>query len=247
MQRQCYVQDTVALSLQDVHTKNIHGLNLKVHSGEIVGVLDIENKAKKDLEKLITGQKSVLSGSMYLKNCKYEPQNPQQTLKQGVGYIRGDFLEDSIFPKMSILDNIILPVVKKTSKFKLLVNTKIERFVKKECLSIVKASKSEVNSSPSAVDLTIKQQIVYNRWLLFNPKILLCVEPFARADVLLKLEISSIYEELAKNEIGMLLLSVNLKDLILICDRIIILKNGKCAYEVEKKDFKAFNGDKILL
>jgi ABC-type sugar transport system ATPase subunit len=246
-ERQCYVQDTVALSLENVHTKNIHGLNLKVHNGEIVGVLDIENKAKKDLEKLITGQKSVLAGSMYLKNCKYEPKSPQHTLKQGVGYIRGDLLEDSIFPKMSILNNIILPVVKKTSKFKLLVNTKIERFVKKECLNIVKASQSEVNNSPSAVDLTIKQQIVYNRWLLFNPKVLLCVEPFARADVLLKLEITSIYEELAKNEIGMLLLSVNLKDLILICDRIIILKNGKCAYEVEKKDFKTFNADKMFL
>jgi ABC-type sugar transport system ATPase subunit len=246
-ERRCYVQDTVALSLQDIHTKHLHGLNLNVHNGEIVGVLDIENKAKKDLEKLITGQKPMIRGSMYLKDCKYEPKNPQHTLKRGVGYIQGDFLEDSIFPQMSILNNIILPVIKKTSRFKLLVNTKIERFVKKECLNIIKASKSEVNNSPSAVDLTIKQQIVYNRWLLFNPKVLLCVEPFARADVLLKLEITSIYEELAKNEIGMLLLSVNLKDLILICDRIIILKNGECAYEVEKRDFKTFNADKIFL
>ena len=246
-ERECYAQDSIALTLQDIYTKHLQGLNLKVHNGEIVGVLDIENKAKKDLEKIITGQKPMQQGSMYLRNCKYEPKSPQHTLNQGVGYIQGDLLEDSIFPKMSILDNIILPVIKKTSKFKLLVNRKIERFVKKECLNIVKASQSEVNNSPSAVDSTLKQQIVYNRWLLFNPKVLLCIEPFARADVLLKLELTSIYEELAKNEIGILLLSVNLKDLVLICDRIIILKNGKCAYEIEKKDFKTFNTDKIFI
>lgn len=246
-ERKCYSQDKVAFSVQNIHTRHVKGLNLKVHKGEIVGVLDIENKANKELERLITGQNPINQGGMYLNNCKYEPLNLHHAIRQGIGYIQGDFIEDSIFHKMSILDNIILPVIKRTSKFRILVNRKIERFVKKECLNIVKVLQNEVSDSPSAVDSRLKQQIIYNRWLLFNPKLLLCVEPFARADILLKLELTSIYEELAKNEIGMLLLSVNLKDLILICDRIIILKNGLCAYEIYKKDFMSFNTDKIFL
>jgi len=246
-ERRGYAQEEIALALEDIHTHHVHGLSLKVHKGEIVGVLDIENKAKKELEMLLTGQILKAQGSMYLNNFRYEPQNLSHAIRLGFGYIQGDLLENSIFTKMSILDNIILPVIKKTSRFKILVNRKIERFVKKECLNIVKASQSEINNSPVAVDSILKQQIIYNRWLLYNPKVLLCVEPFARADALLKLELTAIYEELAKNEIGMLLFSVNLKDLILICDRIIILKKGKCAYEIDKKDFKSLNTNKIFL
>ncbi|MCM8709982.1 ATP-binding cassette domain-containing protein [Clostridium sp. SYSU_GA19001] len=246
-ERHSHTQDTAVLSLKNIHTKYVHGLSLNVNKGEIVGVLDIENKAKRDLEKLLIGEGSRTQGHMYLNDKKYEPKNLQHALRHGVGYVRGDLLEDSIFSKMSILDNIILPVIKKTSRFKFLVNTKIERFVKKECLNIVKTSQSEVNNSPSSVDSTLKHQIVYNRWLLFNPKVLICVEPFVRADVLLKLELTEAYEELAKNEIGMLLFSVNLKDLTLICDRIIILKNGKAAYEIEKRNFKTFAKDKIFI
>ena len=176
MEHKSYVKDKVVFSLKNIHTKHLNGLSLKVHEGEIVGVFDIENKANKDLEKLITGQSPINEGIMNLDNRKYEPLKLHNAIRQGIGYIQGDFINNSIFSKMSILDNITLPVIKKTSKFRVLVNWKIERFVKKECLNIVKASESEVNNSPSAVNSTLSQLIIYNRWMLFNPKLLLCVE-----------------------------------------------------------------------
>ena len=230
-------QRSVAFQAVRLCASHIRDLTFSVHTGEILGIFDLDSRSLSELEKIIIGQLQPDSGALRLCGKPFTPGCLEDAVRHSIGYIRGTDMDQSIFRNLSILNNILLPILKRTSQFRILVNPKIGKYVKKECQTIEEFLQRNVDMTPSAADSALKQQIVYNRWLLYSPKVLLCMEPFARTDILGKRQLRGFYKDFSRNDTGVLILSVNIADLSCFCDRILLLKNGVPAAEYLKINF----------
>jgi ABC-type sugar transport system ATPase subunit len=82
-----------------------------------------------------------------------------------------------------------------------------------------------------------QQKIVVSKWLAMNPKLLILDEPTRGVDVGAKAEIHSLINELAKQGIGVLLISSELPELLGMSDRILVMCRGEIAGELSRNQF----------
>ena len=89
-----------------------------------------------------------------------------------------------------------------------------------------------------------QQKVIIGRWLLTNPEVLLLDEPTRGIDVGAKYEIYQLILKLASEGKGVMMVSSEMPELIGICDRILVMSNGKLAGIVERgKDFGGVQGE----
>ena len=82
-----------------------------------------------------------------------------------------------------------------------------------------------------------QQKVVIAKWLLNTPKMLIMDEPTRGIDVASKYEIYTIIQTLAKNGSAILFVSSEMEELMGICDRILVMKNGQIGGEVNRAEF----------
>jgi len=82
-----------------------------------------------------------------------------------------------------------------------------------------------------------QQKVMIAKWLAINPRILILDEPTRGIDVGAKAEIHTLLRELAKNGIGIILISSEMPEIIGMCDRVIVMREGRVTGEL--------SGDKI--
>lgn len=82
-----------------------------------------------------------------------------------------------------------------------------------------------------------QQKVIIGRWMLTKPDVLILDEPTRGVDVGAKAEIYRLIGELAKDGKGILMVSSELPELMGICDRILVVREGRLAGELERRDF----------
>jgi ribose transport system ATP-binding protein len=80
-----------------------------------------------------------------------------------------------------------------------------------------------------------QQKVVLARWLLRDCRVLLLDEPTRGVDVATKAELYRIIRDLAKNGVGVLVVSSELEELVGICSRILVMREGEIVAEVDGK------------
>ena len=81
-----------------------------------------------------------------------------------------------------------------------------------------------------------QQKVVIARWIASHPEVLLCDEPTRGIDVGAKSEVYEILREISSQGIGIILVSSELPELISLCDRIIVMHEGKITGEINREE-----------
>ena len=143
---------------------------------------------------------------------------------------------------MNIYFNTIIANIKEYGKF-LLSQRKIAKDTKRsiDALAVKTPSPKTAIRSLSGGN---QQKVIIGRWLLTNPEILLLDEPTRGIDVGAKFEIYQLIINLANEGKGIVMVSSEMPELLGICDRILVMSNGRLAGVVERgKDFGGVEGE----
>jgi len=152
---------------------------------------------------------------------------PEEMMKNGMGFLPEDRKQEGIFLDMSVKDNVIAASLDKSSNNKITMNDKKAR---ENTLNMVKKMNIKVgNIEDLALSLSggNQQKLLIARWLLVNPRVLIVDEPTRGIDVGAKQEVYYILRELAKQGMGIIVISSELPEIIGLSDRIITLYKGK--------------------
>ncbi len=84
-------------------------------------------------------------------------------------------------------------------------------------------------------------ELVYHRVLLQNPRLVICVQPFAGIDVYQRLRIIQLINILRERGIAVLILAVSLSDSLQVADRLLAGKNGRILREIDRADFSSLD------
>ncbi|MCD6551908.1 sugar ABC transporter ATP-binding protein [Thermotoga sp.] len=233
------VPGEVALEVKDLKWKDkVKNVSFKVRKGEVLGFAGLVGAGRTETMLLIFGVNKKEAGKIFVNGKEVEIENPEDAIKLGIGLIPEDRKLQGLVLKMTVKDNIVLPLLKNISKWGLVLDEKkedgmAEEYVKR--LSIKTPSIYQITENLSGGN---QQKVVLAKWLATNADILIFDEPTRGIDVGAKAEIHRIIRELATQGKAVIMISSELPEILNLSDRIVVMWEGEITAVLDNKEKK---------
>lgn len=219
--------------------------SLRVQSGEILGLAGLFGAGHSELLRLIFGADRKTAGSVRIDGETRTIQSPSDAIRNGIGYVPADGLEQGMFLEMDVRDNVLMTSLERHSVFGFLNVAALSKVFLEATRSIplrLEAAQIRAQSlSPGT-----QQKLLIARWLALKPRVLLLDEPTRGIDIEAKLEIYRIIAELAESGLGIVLISSELAELERLCDRVLIMRHGELVGELNPSKGDAITQSQIM-
>jgi erythritol transport system ATP-binding protein len=212
-------------------------LSLTLRAGEIVGIYGLLGAGRSELFECLMGLHPEASGAVWLDgNAIHAGHTVGARIRRGLSLIPEDRQREGLIQIMSVTDNMTLASLWKYLKHGLhLANALTTRSVKRMIADLaVKVSNPQV--AVSSLSGGNQQKVVIGKALLTSPKVLLMDEPTRGIDVGAKAEVFRIMGDLAAQGLGILFVTSELKEILAISDRIIVMSKGRITAEFDRTD-----------
>lgn len=203
-------------------------ISFTLREGEILGVCGLDGSGRTELLENIFGTSTRSSGKLYLKEREVYNRNPEESIKNGFAFVTEERRASGIFGILSIRENTVISSLRKWRIGPLLSKRKMNRTTL-EYIKKLGVKTPDENTKIRSLSGGNQQKVIFARWLLLEPTVLLLDEPTRGIDVGAKYEIYELICELARSGRGVILVSSEMPELIGLCDRIMILSGGKLA------------------
>ncbi|HAR79474.1 MAG TPA: sugar ABC transporter ATP-binding protein [Succinivibrionaceae bacterium] len=229
------VSDEVVLSVKDVTVPGIiNDVSFDLHKGEILGFGGLSESGMHEIGKAVFGASFDREGSVTLSDGTAINDIPT-AIKHSIAYTSKDRDNESIVINQSIKDNICLPSMGKLSSgpLNLLSKKKSREFADKYAKEM---SVKMVNTDQFVSQLSggNKQKVVLARWIGKGSDIVVLDSPTRGIDIKVKQDIYQLMDKMRKSGKSIIMISEELMELIGMCDRIIIMKDGAINGEIKR-------------
>jgi ribose transport system ATP-binding protein len=201
--------------------------------GEILGFSGLIGAGRTELAKTIFGEFKKDEGEIYLSGKPLKIENVRDAIKEGITLIPEDRKKEGLVLCLSLADNICLPNAREVSSAGIVSREKKS--------SLVRNLINELQIRPALPNRAVvdfsggnQQKAVIAKWLVKNPRVLVLDEPTRGVDVGAKSEIYSLMRRLTEKGVGIIFISSEMPELIGICDRILVMNEGRINGEFKK-------------
>lgn len=218
--------------------EKIDDISFSLKKGEILGFAGLMGSGRTEILETLFGIREKLDGEVRLNGKKVHVKNSGDAVKSGFALIPEDRRKQGLVLIHSVKENAILPKVTRLCKYKFLVD-------EKKANEVIANNVRELNVVTDGIHKRInllsggnQQKIVIAKWLNMQPEIMMLDEPTAGVDIGAKAEIIDLVRKFADGGKGVLFVSSELAELMAVCDRIIVLFDGKITGEIARKELK---------
>ena len=210
------------------HVKNA---GFELRAGEVLGLAGLVGAGRTELARLIFGADPKESGEVHLEGKLVDIKHPIDAVQQGIGYVPEDRKLAGVFLQMSCRDNIAMNILSRNAKAGIIdfkyINERSR--VQAKALSLRAASLWVRAGGLSGGN---QQKLLLARWLEINPKVLILDEPTRGVDIGAKAEIYAVIQQLADKGMAVVFISSELPEIIGVCKRVIVMREGVVMGEV---------------
>ena len=205
---------------------SLSDVSFTLRRGEILGISGLDGAGRTELLENIFGTATRRSGKLYLEGKEIYNRNPTESIKNGFAFVTEERRSAGIFGILGIRENTVISSIKKFKRGPLLSKKKMSA-VTREYIKKLNVKTPNEDTKIRSLSGGNQQKVIFARWLLCEPTVLLLDEPTRGIDVGAKYEIYELIRELAANGRGVILVSSEMPELIGLCDRIMVLSGGK--------------------
>ncbi len=208
-------------------------INFEVRRGEVVGFAGLIGSGRSEIAKGICGlEGNVLSGNVMIEGHKVQIRNYQDSIQHGMVYLSEDRKGDGVFLDLSIATNISALAVEQVSSSIGMINKGREFSQARRLANRLNLKRGHISYPVSSLSGGNQQKVALAKMLSINPKVIFLDEPTRGVDVGAKSEIHKILRELANEGVGIIVISSELPELIGLCDRVLVIREGQFSGEV---------------
>lgn len=213
----------------------LEDFSLELHKGEILGIGGLTDCGMHDLGKALFGLIKPLTGSVTVYSQKTIIKSAYGAIRNKVGYVSKNRDLEALDMNSSIKENITLPSLDLLSNWFLINSKKEKKFAKDEIesLSIKCSSELQLCKSLSGGN---KQKVSIAKWLGNQSEIFIFDCPTRGIDVIVKAALYQLMIQLKAQGKSIIMISEELSELIGMCDRIMILRDGKLSGSFERSE-----------
>lgn len=223
-------------NLESTHT--FSDISFSVGKGEILGITGLLGSGRTELAEAIFGKYPVDSGQISINGKVIELNSPTAALEAGIGYVPPDRLTQGLFLEQSILRNLVaVGIDRYRSGWGILSPKKLNNVGGKWIEDLRIKTKNPLNPVTSLSGGN-QQRVVLAKWLSMQPQLMILNGPTVGVDVGSKREILEIIKERALEGMSFLVVSDDIPELIQICHRVLVIKNGRVSNEFDESNLK---------
>jgi ribose transport system ATP-binding protein len=209
----------------------VRGVSLQVRAGEVVGLGGLVGSGRTELLRLIYGIDRPDAGEVTVDGKRLRPDQPSAAIAAGLGLAPEDRKSQGLVLQWSQAKNVSIADLRRFSRG--LLNVRAERAAAREQLRALNTVPDDVDRVVRLLSGGNQQKVVLARWLLRRCRVLLLDEPTRGVDVATKAEIYRIICDLANSGLGVLMVSSELEELVGICSRVLVMRDGEIVAEME--------------
>jgi ribose transport system ATP-binding protein len=222
---------TPVLEVRDLYGGTAKGVSFDVNPGEIVGLYGLVGSGRSSVARTITGQRKAASGTIKLHGSPLSLPTPGAGVAKRIAYVTEDRRLEGFVNDFGNGENMSLVVLPKMSKAGI-VQAAVERKRVRELIG-----EYQVKGGTKTFTRTLsggnQQKVVVAKWLETDPDFLVLDEPTKGIDVGARANIYEIIHRVAARGKGVLVVSSEAEELLSLCHRILVMRNGVIAGEFD--------------
>ncbi|KLU71631.1 MAG: hypothetical protein RHS_2345 [Robinsoniella sp. RHS] len=230
--------DILTVQHLNINSK-LQDISFSLKKGEILGFAGLMGSGRTEILETLFGVRKKESGTVLLNGKVIEVKSTRDAVKAGFALIPEDRRKQGLVLIHSVKENAILPIVTKLRKKKILVDEKAADEMVAKNIEQLNIITDGIQKRINLLSGGNQQKVVIAKWLNMNPQIMMLDEPTAGVDIGAKTEIIELIRNFADEGKGVIFVSSELTELMAVCDRIIILYDGRITGEIERKEIKA--------
>ncbi|HYF82305.1 MAG TPA: sugar ABC transporter ATP-binding protein [Clostridia bacterium] len=213
-------------------TNHFSNVSFNLMPGEILGITGLLGCGRTELAKSLFGLMPASSGEIFVNGVRTRMESVQDAIKSNIGYVPEDRLTEGLHMEQTIGENSVICIIDKLlGKIKNLDKNKMKLQMEKG-LNSIKIEGMAYDKQAKSLSGGNQQKVVLVKWLAANPKILILNCPTVGVDVGSKSEIHEVIKNLAKTGIGIIVISDDIPEILMICNRIMVMNQGNVVSEV---------------
>ncbi len=212
----------------------LRDIHLQIGAGEIVGLAGLAGAGRTELAWSLFGVRPRGGGEVTLCGQPFRPASPAEAIAAGLGYLTEDRKAFGLFLEMSLSRNVAAASLKQFGGG--FYHDARERSVAGEYRQRLRIACPGVEQEAGRLSGGNQQKVLFARWLLVNPRVLIADEPTRGVDVGAKAELHQLLRDFAGRGSALLLISSELPELLALSDRLYVLRNGRIAGELSRNE-----------
>ncbi len=213
--------------------KRFQKVSFELRKGEILGIGGLIGSGRTEIAEGICGLRQTTEGDVRLHDKALRVARYADAVRAGVVYLSEDRKGSGIFLDLSIAQNISALDLRSLTGSLGLLNARAEADRAEELAHRLGVRMGGIGMPVSSLSGGNQQKVAIAKQLAVDPKIIILDEPTRGIDVGAKSEIHRLLRDLARSGIGIIVISSELQELLGLCDRAIVIREGAVAGEVE--------------
>ena len=214
-------------------------VSFTVKRGEVLGFAGLIGAGRTDIALALFGIEPATAGTIAFKGREVAIRRPDEAMAIGIAYVSEDRRQLGLSLPMSIAANISLPSLRRYLDGLGLIRTAAERATAEEYRKRLSIRTPDVDLAVGKLSGGNQQKVMLSKWLNTHPDLLILDEPTRGIDIGAKVEVHALIAELAREGIGIILISSDLPEVLAMSDRILVMREGRQMAILERSQANA--------
>ncbi|MCS5721570.1 sugar ABC transporter ATP-binding protein [Herbiconiux sp. CPCC 203407] len=210
----------------------VDGLDLDLRPGETVGVAGVLGSGREEVPSLVFGADGGTSAEYLLHGRPYERRSAAASIRNGLAFVAGDRARFGSVPQLNARENITLPRLGAHRSRMGAISIRRERAEAARLAAVFDVKPARTEQRFGLFSGGNQQKIVMAKWLRNTPSVLLLEEPTQGVDIGAKAAIYAAVDGASAAGAAVLVCSSDAKELVRLCDRVLVLREGRVAAEL---------------
>ncbi len=225
--------DEVILDVRNLtEATRFRDISFTLNKGEILGIAGLIGAGRSEIAKAICKLEGDASGQVWLNGEELRLRNYQDSIAKGMVYLSEDRKGDGVFLELPIAANVSALKLEQVANGLGLIQLAAETGQAEALGRKLNLKCGSLSDPVSSLSGGNQQKVALAKMLSVNPRLIFLDEPTRGVDVGAKSEIHRILRDLANEGVGIVVISSELPELIGVCDRVLVVREGRISGQV---------------
>lgn len=206
--------------------KVVKDVTFELRRGEILGFAGLVGAGRTETARLLFGADLKEAGEIWIDGHKVEITSPEAAIRAGISLVPEDRGNQGLVLLLSVYKNEVLPTMSAYTRAGLLDGARLEALAQ-DYVQRLNIRTPSLEQKVMYLSGGNQQKVVLAKWLMSNPRVLILDEPTRGIDVGAKSEIYALMSQLARNGIGIIMISSELPEILAMSDRVLVMCEGR--------------------
>jgi ABC-type sugar transport system ATPase subunit len=222
----------VALSVVGLNRKGVlRDISLQIRAGEIVGLAGLIGSGRTELARAISGADPIDTGTITVDGTERHISSPADAMAVGMAYLPESRKDDGLFLELSLAANTTFADLRSVASRLGVLRLAHERAKTRDLLNVTSVQPPNPSAKVANLSGGNQQKVLFARWLLRNPRVLILDEPTRGVDVAARAAIHRLINKLAAEGTAVLLISSEIEEVLGLAHRVLVMRRGSITRE----------------